>query len=113
MQSKSITLLQRIDSDIEQILQKFQDTFELATNQDKSKELLSVESLSMEANATLIIRLCEDLLTISRHLKETWCLGSLKVDGTQEDDSRKVDEIYSKFNYLTDKISQLEESNAT
>lgn len=67
----------------------------------------------MEANATLIIRLCEDLLTISRHLKETWCLGSLKVDGTQEDDSRKVDEIYLKFNYLTDKISQLEESNAT
>lgn len=95
-------------------MQKFQDIFEVAIIQDKSKELLSVESLTIESDALMIIRLCEDLLTITRTLKETWCLGTVKVnysDGVEEhQDARGV---FDKYNVLTDKIAQFENINAS
>lgn len=96
---------------MEQILQKFQDIFEVAVVQDKSKELLAVENLTIESHTLLIIRLCEDLLTITRNLRETWCLGSIKVDNSGETKGRLEDEkaVFEKFNALTSRIVQLEE----
>jgi len=70
---------------------------------------MSVESLTIESDALMIIRLCEDLLTTTRTLKEAWCLGTVKVnssDSTEEAyDSRAV---FEKYNALTDKIAQFE-----
>ncbi|KAK6465543.1 mediator complex, subunit Med22 [Scheffersomyces coipomensis] len=113
MQPQSIALLQRIDYDVEQILQKFQHIFEVSRNQDKPKELLAVESLTIESDALTIIRYCEDLLSISRAVKETWCLGTLKV--TNEDDKfineKELDKIFNKFNTLTDQIAQFQEKS--
>ncbi|KAK6457560.1 mediator complex, subunit Med22 [Scheffersomyces xylosifermentans] len=110
MQPRSIALLQKIDSNVEQMLQKFQDIFEVAINQEKPKELLAVESLTIESDALTIIRLCQDLLSISRSLKETWCLGTLKVneksDITWEKD--EVNKVFDQFNALTDRIAQFE-----
>lgn len=96
---------EKIDTNIEQILQKFQDIFDMASVKDKSKELLSVESLTIESDAYMIIRLCEDLLTLTRGLKEVWCLGTMKVVETtsQEVD---VELVKEKFNQLIDKINQ-------
>lgn len=60
----------------------------------------------------MIIRLCEDLLTITRTLKEAWCLGTVKVspnDGAEEyQDTRAV---FDKYNALTDKIAQFEDTS--
>ncbi|ODV77615.1 uncharacterized protein CANTADRAFT_8058 [Suhomyces tanzawaensis NRRL Y-17324] len=109
MQPKSIALLQRIDTNIEQILQKFQDIFEVSINQDKPKELLAVESLTIESDALVIIRLCEDLLSVSRSLKETWCLGTLKVDPSKKKDHDEgTEQVFRQFNELTNRIAQFE-----
>ncbi|KAI5966231.1 uncharacterized protein KGF55_000540 [Candida pseudojiufengensis] len=111
MQPKSITLLQKIDFIIEQILTKFQDIFESLKNDTKPKELLSIESLSIENNANQIIRLCQDLLSISRNIKETWILSSLKVEnGGKEDpgEDENVDRVFQLFNELTENISKFE-----
>lgn len=84
----------------------------MAIIQDKSKELLSVESLTIESNALTIIRLCEELLTITRTMKETWCLGTMKVDPNDGiDEKRDVKAVFDKYNTLTDRIAQFE--NAT
>lgn len=96
------------------MINKFQNIFEVAVINDKSKELLAVESLTIEADALTIIRLCEELLTISRGLKETWCLGTLKVENGKEnvEQSEENDEdlaaVHAKFNQLTNKIAQFE-----
>ncbi|KAG7195574.1 uncharacterized protein KQ657_003341 [Scheffersomyces spartinae] len=110
MQQKSIAILQRIDTNVEQVLTKFQRIFELAVVEDKSKELLAVESLTMEADALSIIRLCEDLLSITRNLKETWCLGSIKVSDNKEQWKLKKElrKVYEQFNKLTDNIAEFE-----
>lgn len=93
------------------MINKFQNIFEVATINDKSKELLAVESLTMEADAQTIIRLCEDLLTITRGLKETWCVGTLKVNNEKQnvDDVEDLKLVHEKFNELTDRISQFEQ----
>lgn len=79
----------------------------MVLNADKPREVLAVESLTMELDALVIIRLCEDLLNISRSLKETWVLGTLKVEESTEE-VREVDRIFRQFNRLTDAISMKE-----
>ncbi|KAI5962826.1 hypothetical protein KGF57_001395 [Candida theae] len=128
MQPKSITLLQKIDSIVEQILLKFQNILEVLTNDQKPKELLSIESLTIESNAIQIIRFSQDLLSISRSLKESWILSSVKVKGRDEGgavgdatvsrvdhadlvtnwNEAQVDKVTKLFNELTDKIATFE-----
>ncbi|KAL6453900.1 SRB6 Mediator of RNA polymerase II transcription subunit 22 [Candida maltosa Xu316] len=109
MQPKSIALLQKIDSIIETIILKFTNIFENLQNENKTTEVLSMESLTMENNCVQIIRLCQDLISISRNLKEVWVLNSIKV--TQEKSDWKQDEInaiFNQFNTLTNKIAEFE-----
>lgn len=81
--------------------------FDKAIIQDKSRELLAVENLTLESDALTIIRLCKDLLSITRGLRETWCLGTLKVNPTESKESseEELQEVYKKFNELTDRIA--------
>lgn len=78
--------------------------------QDKSKELLSVESLAIETDALSIIRFCEDLLVITKNLRESWCLDSIKVRPIEDKQSEQeeINYVFSKFNQLTDEISKIE-----
>ncbi|SGZ48920.1 CIC11C00000004385 [Sungouiella intermedia] len=87
--------------------------FDKSIIQDKSRELLAVENLTLESDALTIIRLCKDLLTITRGLRETWCLGTMKVNTNQVNEKASDEEIqavFKKFNELTDRISALERS---
>lgn len=115
MQPKSVTLLKKIDSTIYQILEKFQDLFEKAVIEEKPKEVLAVENAAMEFDALTIIRLCKDLLGITRGLRETWCLETIKVKPSDEQGSQAseeaVQEITTKFNQLIDKIAALENAS--
>lgn len=86
--------------------------FDKSIIQDKSRELLAVENLTLESDALNIIRLCKDLLTITRGLRETWCLGTMKVntEEVKEAEEAEVQAVFRKFNELTDRISALERS---
>lgn len=70
--------------------------------------MLAVESLTIELDALVIIRLCEDLLNISRSLKETWVLGTLKVDPLNLKDDEIERTVFEQFNKLTDEIAKFE-----
>lgn len=109
MDPKSIALLQRIDSNVEQILSKFHDIFSMAVTNDQTRDQLAVELLSIESHALTIIRLCEDLLHISRNLKESWCLGSMKVNPDASTlQNQDLSPVFDKFNTLTEVISKFE-----
>lgn len=83
--------------------------FDRAIIQDKSRELLAVENLTLESDAMAVIKLCKELLLITRGLKETWCLGSIRVksEEAEEANEEEVKEVFEKFNQLTEKISSL------
>ncbi|CAH6723246.1 putative mediator of RNA polymerase II transcription subunit 22 [[Candida] jaroonii] len=109
MQPRSIALLENIDSIVENLLQKFQDIFDVGVIQDKSKELLAIESLAIETDALSIIKFCEELLTITKGLRESWCLDSIKVNPVENKqlEQEEINYIFGKFNQLTDKIAEI------
>lgn len=86
--------------------------FDKAIIQDKSRELLAVENLTLESDAQTIIRLCKDLLTITRGLRETWCLGTMKVSAGEDKEvsPEETKAVFDKFNELTEKIAALEKA---
>lgn len=98
-----------MDAIIYQILEKFQELFNKTIIQDKSKELLAVENLTLESDTLTIIRLCKDLLTITRGLRETWCLGTMKVtpDQDRETSDAELEDVYNRFSNLTVRIAEL------
>lgn len=80
----------------------------MSINEDKPREVLAVESLTIELDALMIVRLCEDLLSVSRNLKESWLLGTLKVETEHEQrDDKEMELFFNKFNVLTDRIAEL------
>lgn len=98
-----------MDSIIELILEKFEELFDKTIIQGKSKELLAVENISLESDTLTIIRLCKDLLAITRGLRETWCLGTMKVTEQQLEQVSETElkKVYDDFNQLMDRIADL------
>ncbi|GME67776.1 unnamed protein product [[Candida] boidinii] len=123
MQKRSQVLIDKVDSSVEVLLQKFHDIVELSLILDKSEETLAVETLQIESNTTSIIKVAEELLTITRSLKEAWTLGQVpKSNLTHDYDSEIVDpnekelldakiqkslEQYNNLNALLEQITDL------
>ncbi|GME88482.1 unnamed protein product [[Candida] boidinii] len=123
MQKRSQVLIDKVDSSVEVLLQKFHDIVELSLILNKSEETLAVETLQIESNTTSIIKVAEELLTITRSLKEAWILGQVpKSNLTHDYDSEIVDsndkeliddkiqkslEQYNNLNALLEQITDL------
>ncbi|KAG7796910.1 hypothetical protein KL944_005011 [Ogataea haglerorum] len=102
MSQKFTSILSRVDNNVELILQKFHDIVELSSVQEKSQETHAIEALQMESNAATIVRLTEELLAITRQLKEAWILGQVpKPVEWQQDDKL----LQAKVNRLLDIVS--------
>lgn len=108
-----------MDSNIESILTEFLKIVELSsvseqlvgqvetkTKQDTNKEqildksegTLGVESLQIETNSNSIIRQVEELLSITRNLKESWILGQIPT--VQQQSSEMTEGLDVKMNSL-------------
>ncbi len=111
MALNSSRLLSDLDNKIELLLSKFQEICQLAQVDDREYETQSVESLQIESNAWTITRIAEELLGVTRLLKEEWILGQTKVVDPENDanhlsDKQLVD-LYSKVNTLLDDVTSV------
>ncbi|GME73386.1 unnamed protein product [Ambrosiozyma monospora] len=132
LQKKTSPLLSKLDNNIENILTKIQDILNLSTITEKSLELQTIETLQIESNTWTIIRLVDELLGLTRTLKENWILGYVPVsngarDGSggddgetddvvvneevDEEEDRKNMELQFKINRLIQDITGLVDSN--
>ncbi|CAH2448376.1 Kinetochore protein [Komagataella phaffii CBS 7435] len=103
MQKKSQQLMDKLDSNVTLMVQKYQSILELVTSSDKSIGTQSVETLQIESNASTIIRLSEELLSMTRTLKESWVLGQLpKIN---EDSDLSNEHLREKMNQLLELVS--------
>lgn len=68
-----------------------------------------MENITLESDTLTIIRLCKDLLAITRGLRETWCLGTMKVTEQQleEVSETEIKKVYDDFNQLMNRIAEL------
>ncbi|ODQ64070.1 hypothetical protein NADFUDRAFT_53050 [Nadsonia fulvescens var. elongata DSM 6958] len=76
---RSVTLLQRVDTATGNLLTKYSELIDLAsTSGGKDQGTVASETLQIETNATTIVRSIEDLLFVTRSLKEAWILGRVR-----------------------------------
>lgn len=96
MQKKCQALMSKVDANVTMLAQRFQSILELASSEDKSLNTSATETLQIETNTANIIRIAEELLMITRQLKEAWVLGQIPVMKQQFDDkdlAKKMDKL--------------------
>ncbi|CAN6616768.1 mediator of RNA polymerase II transcription subunit 22 [Trichomonascus vanleenenianus] len=100
---RTAVLLNRVDQASEQLLTKFSEIVTLSSNSGKDRGTIASESMQIETNASTIVRAAEDLLFVTRSLKEAWILGQIKP--TQDDEAeRDGDDKHDQGNKLLDAI---------
>lgn len=72
------TFLQHIDEATERLLSRQLTLVRLAAESEKDTPTTAVETAEIEASATSIVRAVEDLLVVTRGLKEAWTLGQIR-----------------------------------
>ncbi|EDN92932.1 predicted protein [Sclerotinia sclerotiorum 1980 UF-70] len=102
---KANILLDRQERAIAALLTRFKNLVVLAalpTEDAFAKETAAAEGLRMEVESNALTSAAEDLLKLTRELKELWIFGALREigegegDGEMEADSKKVAELIEK-----------------
>ncbi|KAK9366105.1 surfeit locus protein 5 subunit 22 of mediator complex-domain-containing protein [Lipomyces kononenkoae] len=76
-QQRFLTINQRINEAATTIVSEYTAILTLAPVADKDRETTAAETYQIECHATAIVRTIEDLLMVSRSLKESWILGQV------------------------------------
>ncbi|KAJ6028051.1 hypothetical protein N7540_003627 [Penicillium herquei] len=83
----------RINTDISQLLQRFENIMATATVQNPSYTATAVETYQLDVESTALIRAAEDILALTRTMKETWLFGKLDTLGEDERDVERREKL--------------------
>ncbi|KAJ5787997.1 hypothetical protein N7457_002987 [Penicillium paradoxum] len=86
-------LLNRLDGNISQLLQRFENIVAIATADNSSHTSTAVESYQIDVESTALIRAAEDLLAMTRLMKELWLFGKLDTIGEDERDVQRREKL--------------------
>ncbi|KAI9038022.1 uncharacterized protein KD926_011360 [Aspergillus affinis] len=92
-QPSSKALHNRINTDVSQLLQRFENIMATATVESTSHTATAVETYQLDVESTALVRAAEDILSLTRTMKETWLFGKLDTLGEDETDVRRREEL--------------------
>ncbi|KAL4925059.1 uncharacterized protein BDV17DRAFT_284264 [Aspergillus undulatus] len=92
-QPTSKALHSRINNDISQLLQRFENIMATATVESTSHTTTAVETYQLDVESTALIRAAEDILSLTRSMKETWLFGKLDTLGEDESETKRREEL--------------------
>ncbi|KAI9803275.1 MAG: hypothetical protein M1825_002066 [Sarcosagium campestre] len=78
-QRTSAALLDRTNNDVVQLLKRFENIIALAPSGGRSRNATAVEAYQMEVETAALVRAAEDLLSLTRSMKEAWLFGRLQT----------------------------------
>lgn len=113
MSNRSITLLQRVDNATEQLNSKFTDIVNSAKVSSKDKSALAMETYLVEESTSAMVRSLEDLLFVTRSLKEAWILGQIRpVVNKAEDggEGQLADDLLEKIEDSSDGVEDVKKT---
>lgn len=99
---------EKVETNTELLISRMQTIIALSAS-TSAQEIQASEMLQIESNASMIVRLVEELLSISRNLKESWILGQLPKSEQQQD--VVTQEVQGKVDALLQKILQSKRYN--
>ncbi|PTU18548.1 hypothetical protein P175DRAFT_0463178 [Aspergillus ochraceoroseus IBT 24754] len=98
-QPTSKALHNRINTNISQLLQRFENIMATATvrfhssDEPTSHTTTAVETYQLDVESTALVRAAEDLLSLTRIMKETWLFGKLDTLGEDESEVTRREEL--------------------
>ncbi|EAW06388.1 RNA polymerase II mediator complex head subunit MED22 [Aspergillus clavatus NRRL 1] len=102
-QLSSKALHNRINTNISQLLQRFENIMATATGHSTLTDLsqvdntshtaTAVETYQLDVESTALVRAAEDILALTRSMKETWLFGKLDTLGEDESDTKRREEL--------------------
>ncbi|KAL1957197.1 hypothetical protein VTO42DRAFT_6231 [Malbranchea cinnamomea] len=92
-QPTSRSLQNRINADITQLLQRFENIMATATVDSASHTETAIETYQVDVESTALIRAAEDILALTRTMKETWLFGKLETLGEDERDEKRREQL--------------------
>ncbi|KAL4867410.1 hypothetical protein BDV12DRAFT_171373 [Aspergillus spectabilis] len=92
-QPTSKALHYRINNDISQLLQRFENIMATATVESTSHTTTAVETYQLDVESTALIRAAEDILSLTRVMKETWLFGKLDTLGEDESEAKRREKL--------------------
>ncbi|KZZ95230.1 hypothetical protein AAP_01718 [Ascosphaera apis ARSEF 7405] len=87
LQPSAQFLHSRINTNVTQLLQRFENIMAAATVENTSHTSTAIETYQLDVESTALIRAAEDILVITRMMKEAWLFGKLE---TLKEDERDV-----------------------
>ncbi|EED21928.1 cell cycle control protein Cwf15, putative [Talaromyces stipitatus ATCC 10500] len=88
-QATSKTLHNRINTDITQLLQRFENILAPSRVENSENANTAVGVYNLNVETTALIRAAEDLLSLTRYMKEAWLFEKLNTVGEDEHDKRR------------------------
>ncbi|KAK9244984.1 surfeit locus protein 5 subunit 22 of mediator complex-domain-containing protein [Lipomyces tetrasporus] len=85
-QQRALTINQRINEAANTIVLEYSAIIALAPVSGKDRTTTATEAYEIECHATSIVRAIEDLLMVSRSIKESWILGQVSSSFQVGDD---------------------------
>ncbi|KAK9372188.1 surfeit locus protein 5 subunit 22 of mediator complex-domain-containing protein [Lipomyces chichibuensis] len=85
-QQRILTINQRINEAANTVVSEYTSIVALAPVSGKDKTTTATETYQIECHATSIVRAIEDLLMVSRSLKESWILGQVASTFQMDDE---------------------------
>ncbi|KAK1139545.1 hypothetical protein N8T08_000685 [Aspergillus melleus] len=92
-QPSSKALHNRINTDVSQLLQRFENIMATATVESTSHTSTAVETYQLDVESTALVRAAEDILSLTRTMKETWLFGKLDTLGEDEADVKRREKL--------------------
>ncbi|KAK2743012.1 hypothetical protein FQN57_004968 [Myotisia sp. PD_48] len=96
----------RINANITQLLQRFENIMAVATVDNPSLTSSAIETYQLDVESTALIRAAEDLLSLTRTMKETWLFGKLDTLGEDERDTQRREQLERDVISVKDAIEQ-------
>ncbi|RHZ43181.1 RNA polymerase II mediator complex head subunit MED22 [Aspergillus thermomutatus] len=94
-QPSSKALHNRINANISQLLQRFENIMATATVENTSHTATAVETYQLDVESTALVRAAEDILSLTRTMKEAWLFGKLDTLGEDEADVKRREQLES------------------
>ncbi|KAK0511705.1 hypothetical protein JMJ35_006278 [Cladonia borealis] len=82
-------LLDRANNDISQLLKRFENIIAFSPEKHMAdRNAAAVRTYVVEVETAALVRAAEDILSLTRELKESWLFGKLQTVGTSEAEKR-------------------------
>jgi len=92
----------RVNNNLDILLKRFESIVQSASVDGKDRTVTAAETYQIECHASSMIRAAEDLLALTRSLKEAWMFGQLGgelgvVDEATDQNAKEVGEALQKL----------------